>query len=856
MKQDRGTIRGISLLLWCFWIPVSVVTSQAYVNQIGNPRTYQEFKSKVNEYYAAHDHGKGTGYTQYVRSTFIDDGRYGQDSRARNFQALNQMAYSLVKADVSNDRSTHGDWESLGPYDVYSSDSYSGANLGRTNCIAYHPSNPDIMWVGTPAGGLWKTIDGGLTWNCITNYFSSIGVTAVVVDYTNPDILYILTGDGDSAPSGFGGDANSIGVLKTTNGGLSWQPTGLTFGANDIMSGYTLKMHPTNPSILLAGFIDLGNTSTTTTLFKTTSGGDTWSSVLMDITVWDIEFKPGDPSIVYASSSAGLFKSIDTGSSFGLAGVGLPTIFNRVSIAISPSQPGNLYALVSTVTTTTGFFGGVFKSTDSGATFTIQSNTPNIIGGDIAGNDNISNGWWNLAFIVDPANDNQIFVGGVNCWKSTNGGVTWSRETWWTRVFGGVDPYVHADFHGLSFNGASLFANTDGGIFKTNDFGNSWSDYSKGIGVMQFYHIDVLNSHYIGGTQDNGSNEGSVGNTQFHNIHGADGFGACWHNGDQTIEFLSSQGDIVRRQFGSNLLIFQAANSFWYTELTMSTNTNHLFLTTGPNQTSNNLVRGHQNVFPHDWTFEDTGASVLIGGNRIMGYAQGVDNPNIMYVVSINKIIKTENIHTNPSTWVEMPNPAPTVPIQNVEVDPANADRVWIVCGSYMAGQKVFQSEDGGDTWTNISGGLPNVPVRCLAYGAVGSDEIYIGSEIGVFFKRPGIDDWVYFGNNLPNNIITELKISEGYLYAATYGRGIWRSAVYTPCETNLILTQANDPNTIYYHGTQLYHASNMITNSRIVPGSLGTSANYTAGNAIDFVDGFWGQTNAFIEAKIGGCPD
>lgn len=842
------------MLLWCIWTQASVVTSQAFINQIGEPRTYQEFKSKVNEYYATHDHGKGTGFAQYKRATFINDGRYSMDGRTINFEALNQVAYSRAIAHVSHDRSTHGDWESLGPYDNYCSDSGSGANLGRTNCVAYHPTDPNIMWVGTPAGGLWKTIDGGLTWACITNYFSSIGVTAVVVDYTNPDILYILTGDGDSVPSGFGRDANSIGVLKTTNGGLSWQATGLIFGENEIMSGYTLKMHPTDPSILLAGFVDRDSSSSNTTLFKTTSGGDTWSNVILDVTIWDIEFKPGDPSIVYAASAVGLLKSIDTGSSFGLTGVGLPLSFNRFSIAVSPTQPDNLYALVGTGITMAGFFGGVFKSTDSGDSFTMQSNTPNILGADIDGNDAIVTAWWNLAFVIDPANDNQIFVGGVNCWKSTNAGVTWSRETWWTRVFGAVDPYVHADFHNLSFNGASLYANTDGGIFKTDDYGNSWSDYSKGIGVMQFYHIDVLNSNYIGGTQDNGTNEGSLGNTQFHNIHGGDGFGACWHNGDQSIQFLSSQNNIVRRQFGTNLPIAQTSGAFWFTELTMSTNTNHLFLTTGPH--TENLVRGHQVSGPQDWDFEDTGASVLMEGSRIMGYAQGSDNPNVMYVVSLYKIIKTENIHTNPSMWVEKPNPAPWGTIQNVEVDPGDADRVWIVCGSYFEGQKIFQSEDGGDTWTNISGGLPNVPVRCLAYGAAGSDEIYLGTEIGVYFKKPGIADWVYFGNNLPNNIITELKLSAGYLYAATYGRGIWRSSIYTPCETNLVLTQANDPNTNYFHGTQLYHASNMITNSRIVPGGLGTSATYISGNAIDFVDGFWGQTNAFIEAKIGGCPD
>ncbi|MFM2392208.1 MAG: hypothetical protein RLZZ546_185, partial [Bacteroidota bacterium] len=401
----------------------------------------------------------------------------------------------------------------------------------------------------------------------------------------------------------------------------------------------------------------------------------------------------------------------------------------------------------------------------------------------------------------------------------------------------------------------TLFANTDGGIYKSLDNGHSWSDLSAGISVMQFYDFSVFNNSFIGGTQDNGCNEGSIGNTQFHNISGGDGFDAIWHTGDHSIKFLSDQNSIIRRQFGSNLFIFEDPEAFWFTKLSCHNNDPGILFAT---KSKNQLIRGNQTysgAFPWDWSWYSTGTQSLLV-EQILSYAQAYDNANIMYVVNGTKIIKTLDVYAVPAPWTELDKPNPDLLITDVVVDPNNSNRVWISCGGFANGQKIFKSENGGTTWTNISGSLPNIPIRCMKYGPPGSDIIYIGTEIGVFFKNATMTDWIFFSNNLPNNIVTDIEISGNYVYVSTFGRGIWRSTIYESCPYDLSLTQANDPATTYFNGKQVHNASNNITNSRVLNGSLGVDATYIAGNAIDFVEGFWAKTNSIVLAKNEGCPD
>jgi len=472
----------------------------------------------------------------------------------------------------------------------------------------------------------------------------------------------------------------------------------------------------------------------------------------------------------------------------------------------------------------------------------------NTMSGD--GSDNQAG--YDLAITVDPVDDNKVFVGGINCWKSTDGGTSWGRETWWTRNFVVSDPYVHADFHCLYFRGSRLYAGNDGGIYYTNDYGHSWGEISKGLGIMQFYDIAIHDGKYMGGTQDNGTNERETGNLQTHNICGGDGFGCTWHNSDHSIQFLSTQSNLNRRQFGSNRQIYGATDQFWNTKLKMASDVGHLFAI----KAGNILIRGHENCSTCDWNWYYSGSESLAIG-KIKNYVQGVDNPNIMYVASERRLLKTTSIYTLPIvTWDTLPTPEHNLYYSGIDIHPADAQKIWIVCGDYLDGKKVYSSTDGGMTWTNISGSLPNIPMRCIIFQNTGSGNLYVGTEIGVFYKSLTMSDWVYFGNYLPAVPVFDLKISGGYLYAGTYGRGIWRSDLFSNCETNLTLTPANDNYNSYYPGTQHYSAENTITSTRIYSGSLGTNIYHSAGQKVEFTEGFWAKEGTYINANLNGCPE
>lgn len=806
--------------------------------------------NEINQRAALYFNSEGpqvkSDFKHYMRWKHHMRFRADMQGNIRNFQAMNMREAERVAV---NFRSTHGEWEDLGPSDYTVSDTYSGGGIGRVNCIAFHPSNSNTMWIGTPAGGLWKTTDGGTTWTAWTDAFASIAISGIAINYNNPDIMYILTGDGD------GRNAASIGVLKSENGGFTWRQI-LSLNVNDFEFGYKLVMHPTNPQVLYV--------VSTLGITKTSTGGNFWANVYAGAAVSDIEFHPANPDTMYAATrhiinsnwqQARFIRSTQSGASgswMEISDPDFPDTSSRCAIAVSPSTPSTVYVVFGGQALPSGTYKGLFKSSDHGSTFTEQSSTPNILGPASDGGGIEQQAWYDLSIVVDPSNDQVVYVGAVNLWKSTNSGVHWDRQTWWLR--NDVQPYVHADWHALEFQGSTLYAGVDGGVYKTADGGASWTELSQGLSNMQFYEIDIHNGVYIGGTQDNGTNEAGVTNPQTHNIMGGDGFGCTWHSGNDQIQYLSSQNSIARRQFGSNIFIWEVENGFWNTDIKMhTTNTNYLFL-----DRDQELFRAHE-VLPPVYVWDSLKTSPLLSvyssPSDILGYSQGTSDPEVMYVLNNWRLIKTSNLSAGDPTWDTLPHPNFGLALSDVVVDPNNTDRVWITYGGYQAGSKVYFSDDGGMTWLNISGSLPNVPVRCLVHHQGTNDDIYVGTEIGVFFRDNGLSDWIYFSNYLPKTIVSDLVISGSYIYAGTFGRGLWRSNTYSTCPLNLVLTPENDGNP-FSTGLQIHHASNSITSTRFLNGGLGTEVFYNAANYVDMKPGFWAKTENFMEAKIGGCPD
>lgn len=818
-----------------------MLTSQTWQSEVMSASTYDDAIRKGDTFFASRSKGKGSGFKQYMRWKINMENYWGPNNKLVNRSMVNYQTYSSLQKLIPQHRHSHGQWENLGPFDYSGHSSWSQGGIGRINCMAFHPSNPQIFWVGTPAGGVWKTNNGGNSWQPISDGFSSIGISGIAVHPQDPNIIYVLTGDGD------GSDTPSIGVLKTTDGGLHWKQTYPAFAVDSpLVYGYTINIHPTHPDTLWVGMKTKG-------IYVTTDGGNWWTQKVDSTTVWDIEYVPNSPDTVYAASTNGLLRSVNGGVTWiSIDDPNFPNSYVRMAIAVSPDEPSNIYALFGGATGMNGTFKGLFKSTDYGSTFNMQSNSPCILDPTMSGNAMDNQSGYDLALAVDPIDDNRIFVGAINTWKSENSGTTWSRETWWTRQNHPVDPYVHADFHNLYFQDDILFAVNDGGIYKTADLGNSWTELSAGLALMMFYEIDVLNTSWMGGSQDNGTCESDVSDPQADHIEGGDGFGAVWHTGDNSIQYLSTQNSLIRRQFGSNIYIWQDDGGFWDIDIMMhSTDPNYFFFCKG-----GELFRGNQNTGPTDFNFDSLGATPHVTPYRIRDFIQGSDISNdTMYVISRNVILRSDNINDVNPTWEVLPNPTfEDVYLSSVMISPDNARKVWISCSNHDEDLKVFYSDDAGESWSNITGVLPNIPTLTMAYAPGTADGIYLGTDIGVFYKDTILSNWVYYSNLLPNVPVRDILVYNGYVYAGTYGRGIWRSMLHT-CQSDLVLTPANDPSDPLNMGHQEYSAGQTITSTRIIQ-STNADIHYRAGNFIDLKPGFWIKDGSRMRTYNDGCPD
>ncbi len=290
-----------------------------------NEKKFDVIVTELEAYYKDRDKGRGSGYNQFRRWETLHGDRLSPDGKLTNYAARNYAAFKKLKVYTqSNTRATNGYWSFQGPTDYILGSGWNGGN-GRVNCISIHPSNSNIIYVGTPAGGLWRSTNGGSTWSPRTDGIPSLGVSGVAINPNATNTIYILTGDGD------GTQTNSIGVLKTTNGGTTWKETGLSWGDESEVRGYKLLMHPNDPDILFV--------ASSVGIIKTTDGGASWDTVVT-ANITDIEFKPGNPTIMYAASKR-FYKSITSGDTWTQPATGdLPaTGFSRIAIGVSPDIP-------------------------------------------------------------------------------------------------------------------------------------------------------------------------------------------------------------------------------------------------------------------------------------------------------------------------------------------------------------------------------------------------------------------------------------------------------------------------------------------------------------------------------------
>jgi hypothetical protein len=246
--------------------------------------------------------------------------------------------------------------------------------------------------------------------------------------------------------------------------------------------------------------------------------------------------------------------------------------------------------------------------------------------------------------------------------------------------------------------------------------------------------------------------------------------------------------------------------------------------------------------------FDGSGAMAVGGPSNPARVYASIDNDNTVYMSN-----------DAGTTFANVTSNLPVGSITFIAVNPSNSFDVFVTYGGYTAGRKVFRSTDAGGSWTNISGTLPNIPVNCIAYeetGGVPNDAIYIGTDVGVYYRDDDIGDFIPFMNGLPATMVFDLEINEAsaVITAGTYGRGLWRSALYTDCPTGYVLTVLNDPSNPLYTGFQHYEASSTVTSSRIITGGVGTDVTYKGGTSVTLLQGFHAKANNRFNAILGPC--
>lgn len=708
-------------------------------------------------------------YKQFKRWEYLMESVVDKNGDYNHLNTIKE--YAKYKEDYNEEVARiGGNWTPLGPFDR--PDNNNG--VGRVNVVAFDPLDNEILWVGAPSGGLWKSTNGGVTWNTNTDHLPNLGVSDIAIHPTNPNIMYIGTGDRDHF------DTESFGLLKSVDGGINWTVTSLPIGSFNLI--HRILLNPNNPNILLV--------ATMNGLYRSVNAGVTWTNVT-SIYFRHMEFKPNNPNIVYATTYNGnstFWKSTNGGQSFFQIPLPLTTSgreIGRIAIGVTPADPNIVYLVAGSHS---HGFEDTYKSNNSGISFTrVNTSSPPL--------ENRSQLFYDWTCSVSPTNSNELYHGAIGFYKSTNGGQTWSYADY----DGNIDVHVDHHYAGFQPGTSNLFIGSDGGIYKTANSTNTWTDLSDGLSITQYYRLGSSKQNknlVLCGAQDNGTHR--LNNNSWDWILGGDGMECLISHSNQNILFASYQnGNIHRSSDGGNTWMEVLNSSItneegaWVTPYIMDPNN------------SNILYAGYESI----WKSTNGGlnwfnSSGKLSNKPLHKIEIAPSNTNYVYAIgkSTNdnkyKIWRTTN---GGQTWNIMSSHDEY--ITSIAIQSISPNILWM-----LKSNRVYLSTDGGMNWIDDSGALPNIPMRTIVYQKNNADALYIGTEVGIYYRNNFLPDWQPFNTGLPNVRIDELEIHYGSnrIRAATFGRGLWEADLYN--------IQSNDP----ICGSQIITCGNTYTGSTI----------------------------------------
>lgn len=698
--------------------------------------------------------------------------------RAYPFEDINLALYKKALLQAKQDKKhlakSNVDWESKGPVNIG----------GRITDVEMHSSDMKVVYAGAANGGVWKSVDEGETWSSIFDDALSLSIGDIAIAPSDKNILYVGTGE-----SNMGGGSltyDGMGVFRSNDGGESWQEAGL----EESRTIGRIAIHPENPDVVFAGALGRAfSTDGEHGVFRSLNGGQDWDNVLYvsDSTgCVDLAIHPTEPDVVFAAlwertrkpnnrdyggQTSGIYRSVDGGDTWLELQNGLPHQLDlgRIGLAIAPSEPDIIYA---SIINDIGNFMGIYKSENRG-------NSWLKVDEGLANAGVSSFGWWFGNIRVSPDDADIVYFLDLNVHRSVNGGRNWSR----------LSNAIHVDQHGLYIHPQDpnfMILGNDGGIYKTTNNWSSW-EHVENMPITQFYTCTIDEQFpdiLYGGTQDNGTwrtVNPLTGEYEF--LFGGDGFyvnvdptdnryvyleyqyGNLFRSTNGGINFLRVDNGIpsLRRNWNTPV-IFQPNNpsTLYYggNRLYKSTNRASSWQAISPDL-SNGAVIG-----PYSNTYGSITTISVSPINTDIVYA-GTDDGNVWVT------------YNDGGDWTKVSENLPNRWVTRVAASPHELMTAYVCFSGFRYGEylpHIFQTLDGGNSWLDVSGNLPEVPINDVIIDPNDAQNLYVATDVGVYHTNDGGQFWEILGSELPNVTVNDLSFHEDtrMLLAATYGRSLF----------------------------------------------------------------------------------
>lgn len=688
-------------------------------------------------------------------------------------------------------------WSSIGPNNIG----------GRSLFIICSPLDTGTLYMGSASGGLWKSTTGGLganAWQLVNTGYPSNAVSSIAIDSVNPNVMYIGTGENYGYQYSTNGlnvrvtrGMYGIGILKTTDGGSSWTKS-LDWAYQNQSGVWRVVINPKNHNTLYA--------ATSEGVYKSNNAGGTWNQVLNYQMVMDLILNPVDTTMLFISvgnlsnnipnANVGIYKSVNAGTSWTKlsdGAHGLPTFWSgKTMLAYYQGNPSNVFASVGMDPFGATSYLGLYVSTDAGNSWTLKYNNSNFL---------TNQGWYNNAILVKRNDPNSVLLGNLDVYRSVDGGVSFTPLSNWSAWVTGATPpgqpespssnFSHADQHYFYSNPKEpnkIYSITDGGLYRSNDFGSTFYSCNGGYVTTQFY-ATFANSYQdsifcIGGLQDNRS-AFYQGTVAWYKTFSGDGFSCAVNSQNHNTCYTEyTYGQLSKSNNGGVSWAGSISSPPGY-----GSESNYCFCTPYISCKSdpNVMYIGGVSIYKSinagvGWTANNANLS----GGKVLSMDCSSTGTDTLYAGVIPGTSSAADIYrtTDGMNWTNVssgtvPNRYPT----DVHVNPNNSKEVYVTFGGFGTGH-LYKTTNGGSTWTNISGNLPDLPHHCVCIDPQYPQNIYVGNDLGVFVSTNNGTSWSGYTFGMPYALVFDLTIvyPNRHIRATTHGNGVYeRSLVPNP---------------------------------------------------------------------------